>query len=69
MEPDAEQGWAMKLIQISLKAPWLVWLLILLAVYMVIASPSTLVAIFVFIDHLFLTVASGFTHFIDSALK
>jgi len=46
-----------------------VWLLIVLAVYMVIASPSTFVALFVFIDHLFIAVASGFTHFIDSALK
>jgi hypothetical protein len=36
---------------------------------MVIASPATLVALFVFIDHLFIAVASGITHFIDSALK
>jgi hypothetical protein len=69
MEPGAEQGWAMRLIGFSLRAPWLVWLLILLAIYMVIASPSTLVALFVFVDHLFTAVASGFTHFIDSALK
>jgi hypothetical protein len=63
------EGGPMKLIQFSLKAPWVVWLLILLGLYMLIASPTTLVAIFVFIDRLFLTVASGFTHFIDSALK
>lgn len=63
------KGRPMRLITFSLRAPWLVWLLILLAVYMVIASPSTLVALFVFIDHLFVTVASGFTHFLDSALK
>ena len=59
----------MRLITFSLRAPWVVWLLIVLAVYMVIASPSTFVALFVFIDHLFIAVASGFTHFIDSALK
>lgn len=63
------KGGPMRLITFSLRAPWLVWLLILLAVYMVIASPSTLVALFVFIDHLFVTVASGFTHFLDSVLK
>jgi hypothetical protein len=48
---------------------WLGWFFLLLVFYMAIASPSTLVAIFVFIDHLFLTVAGGITHFLDSALK
>jgi len=45
------------------------WALVVLAFYMVVASPSTLVLIFELIDHLFLTIAGGITHFLDSAIK
>ena len=54
---------------LQLKAPWVVWLLILLGVYMAIASPSTLGLVFGLIDRVFLAVASGITHFLDSAIK
>ena len=53
----------------SLKAPWYVWVLIILGIYMAIAAPATLGGIFVFIDHLFLTVAGGISHFLNSTLK
>ena len=45
------------------------WLLLVLAFYMAIASPSTLVAVFGLIDRLFLTIAGGITHFLDTAIK
>lgn len=45
------------------------WLLVVLFFYMAIASPSTLVAVFGLIDHLFLTVAGGITQFLDTAIK
>jgi len=45
------------------------WLLVVLAFYMAIASPSTLVAVFGLIDRLFLTIAGGITHFLDTAIK
>lgn len=54
---------------LGIQLSFLGWALVLLAFYMVIASPSTLVLIFEFIDHLFLTIAGGITHFLDSALK
>jgi hypothetical protein len=53
----------------GLQLSFLGWALVVLAFYMVVASPSTLVLIFEFIDHLFLTIAGGITHFLDSAIK
>jgi uncharacterized membrane protein len=53
----------------GLQLSFLGWALVVLAFYMVVASPSTLVLIFEFIDHLFLTIAGGITNFLDSAIK
>lgn len=54
---------------LQLKAPWLVWLLILLGIYMAIVSPSTLGLVFGLIDHVFVAVANGITHFLNTAIK
>lgn len=53
----------------TLRAHWLVWVLILLAVYMAITAPATLGATVASIGHLFVTVAAGFTHFLASVTK
>src|ERR1700724_3858671 len=66
MEPDAEQGWGR---MIQLRAPWFVWLLLVLGIYMAITAPATLGAVAGFIDHLFVTVAGGLTHFLNSSVK
>src|SRR5690348_747408 len=66
MEPDAEQGWGR---MIQLRAPWFVWLLLVLGIYMAITAPATLGAVAGFIDHLFVAVAGGLTHFLNSSVK
>jgi hypothetical protein len=68
MEPDAEQGCKlMKLFGIQIS--YLAWFLLLIFIYMAIVSPPTIGALASFIDHVFIAIANGFTHFLDSALK
>ena len=57
----------MKLFGLQLST--LSWFLLALAFYMAIASPSTLGLVFGLIDRVFLAVANGITHFLDSAIK
>jgi hypothetical protein len=45
------------------------WFLVVLAFYMAIASPSTLGLVFGLIDRVFLAVANGITHFLDTAIQ
>lgn len=67
MELDAEQGLANDMF--GLQLTWVKWCLLILALYMAIVSPSTLGAVFGLIDRVFLAVAGGITHFLDSAIK
>jgi hypothetical protein len=53
----------------GLQLTWVMWFLLLLVFYMAIVSPSTLGAVFTLIDHVFIAVANGITHFLDSAIK
>ena len=48
---------------------WLGWFLILLVIYMAIASPSTLGEVAGLIDRVFLAVMGGITQFLHSAIK
>jgi hypothetical protein len=45
------------------------WFLVVLGFYMAIASPSTLGLVFGLIDRVFLAVANGITHFLDTAIQ
>lgn len=56
-------------LMITLRAHWLVWTLIVLVVFMAITAPATLGAVAAAIDHLFVTVAAGITHFLAAATK
>ena len=68
MEPVAEQGCGpMRLFGLQLS--WLGWFLILLVIYMAIASPSTLGEVAGLIDRVFVAVMGGITQFLHSAIK
>ena len=54
---------------LTLKAHWVVWALILLAVYMAFTAPATLGAVVSLIGHLIVAVAAGITHFLAAATK
>jgi hypothetical protein len=68
MEPDAEQG-CRPMGRLGIRVSYLAWFLFLIFIYMAIVSPSTIGALASFIDHVFIAIANGFTHFLDSALK
>jgi hypothetical protein len=68
MEPDAEQGCG-PMGRFRIQVSYVVWFFILLAIYMAVVSLPTLLAVFAFIDDVFITVAHGITLFLNSALK
>ena len=53
----------------GLQLSWLGWFLILLVIYMAIASPSTLGEVAGLIDRVFVAVMGGITQFLHSAIK
>lgn len=54
---------------LTLRAHWLVWAIILLALYMAITAPTTLGAVVSLIGHLIITLAAGITHFLAAVTK
>jgi hypothetical protein len=53
----------------GIRLTWAKWFLLLIVFYMAIVSPSTLGLVFTLIDRVFIAVANGITHFLDSAIK
>jgi hypothetical protein len=49
---------------LTLKAHWIVWAIILLAVYMAFTAPATLGAVISLIGHFIVALAAGITHFL-----
>jgi hypothetical protein len=53
----------------TLKAHWLVWLLLLLVIYMAITAPSTLGAVADDVGHVLGATGSGISHFLAAVAK
>ncbi len=54
---------------LRIKLSYVGWFILLLVIYMAIVSPPTLGKVAHLIDHLFITIANGLTHFLDNAIK
>ncbi len=52
---------------ITFRAPWLIWALIALVIYMAFKAPVTLAAVGGSIIHLLGVIASAITHFLGAA--